>query len=144
MSFFESKKTIIEGNKNVGNITVGDRNVITVSQKISEANETSITSDGEKWNEVVQQLNSLQKIIKDLPDDHEDVRDMQLIPATASAKKAANELQQNPNQNKQGFLDKFKTICEWVVKVGGLATAASPIIIAIANLIGIPIPSLPA
>jgi hypothetical protein len=140
MSLF--KKTEVHDVKNA-TVTVGDQNIVMVSQKISEVQETSITNEGEKWSEVVDQIASLQRILRGIPDNYEGVRDQELLPLISRAKAEAAKLKENPNEPKRTFLDSFKSFCESFAKVAGVAVGAGPIIVAIANLIGIPIPPLP-
>jgi hypothetical protein len=142
MSIFESKKIEVSNVRNA-TVTIGERNIVTVSQRISEVKETNITNEGKKWEEVVNQITALQKVLREVPDESEEVRDLELIPSTARAKSEAMKLRENPKGEKKGFLDNFKAVCDSVVKVAGLATTVSPIIVGIANLIGIPIPPLP-
>lgn len=137
------KKTEVRDVKNA-NVTIGDRNIVTILQRISEVKETNITNEGEKWGDVVNQLTSLQKLLRDVPDELEDVRDQELVPSASRAKSEAMKLKENPNGEKRGFLDSFKSVCESVGKVVELASKAGPILAAIANLIGIPVPTLPA
>ena len=137
MSFIS--KNEIKDNKN-STITVGDNDVISVSQKLAEVKETSITSQGKEWSEVVNQISELQEVVKKLSDEHEELRDEELIPALSKAKKEAKSLSENPNGEKKEFLEKFKSFCDLALKVTGVAKIVSPFVTKIAELLGIALP----
>ena len=121
-------------------VTVGDRNILTVSLKLSEVNQTSLTNKREDWSQVLSQISAIQKIVKDLPDEHEDVRDTKLVPSLAEAKAEVKTLESNPSAPKEAFIDKFKKFCDIAAQVTGVASAVAPMISAVAKIIGIPIP----
>ena len=137
MSFIS--KNEIKDNKN-STITVGDNNLISVSQKLAEVKETSITSQGKEWSEVVNQISELQEVVKKLSDEHEELRDEELIPALSKAKKEAKSLSENTNKEKKEFLEKFKSFCDLALKVTGVAKIVSPFVTKIAELLGIALP----
>lgn len=132
-------KTEITGNKK-STINVGDNNLISVSQKLAEVKETSITSQGKEWSEVVNQISELQKVVKELSDEHEKLRDQELVPTLSKAKEEAESLSENPNKEKKGFLEKFKSFCDLALKVTGVAKIVSPFVTKIAERLGIALP----
>lgn len=137
MSMFS--KNVISNNKNTV-ATIGERNIIDVSQKLSEVKETSLTTHGEEWSKVVDQIAILQKIVRELPDENEDLRDQQLVPGLSKAKQEAKSLQENPEGDKKGFIEAFKSFCDTALKVTELAGKVAPIVGVVAKLIGLPIP----
>ena len=137
MSLF--RKTEITKNKN-STITVGNKNLISVSQKLAEVKDASITSQGKEWGEVVNQISELQNVVKELPDEHEELRDQELVPTLSEAKKEAKNLSENPTGEKNKFLEKFKSFCDLALKVAGVAKLVSPFVTKIAELLGIAIP----
>jgi hypothetical protein len=134
MSLFS--KIEVKDNKNAV-ITVGDSNLISVSQKLSEIKETSITSQGKEWSEIVEQITQLQKVVRELTDEDEELRDEHLIPTLSQAKKEAKNISNNPNEDKKAFLEKFKSFCDLALKVTGVAKLVSPFVTKIAELLGI-------
>lgn len=137
MSFISRNE--IKDNKN-STITLGDNNLISVSQKLAEVKETSITSQGKEWSEVINQISELQKVVKELPDEHEELRDEELVPTLSKAKKEAKNLSENPTGEKKKFLEKFKSFCDLALKAVGVGKIVSPFVTKIAELLGIALP----
>jgi vacuolar-type H+-ATPase subunit H len=134
MSLFS--KTEIKDNKNAV-ITVGDANLISVSQKLAEMKETSITSQRQEWSEIFEQITQLQKIVTNLADENEELRDEHLVPTLSKAKKEAKNILDNPTASKKAFLENFKEFCDFTLKVTGVAKLVSPFVTKIAELLGI-------
>jgi len=134
MSIFEIKT--IKNNKDT-NAVIGDNNVALFSQLISEIKKTNITSQSKYWKYVFKQITSMQKVVNGIPDEHEDIRDQQLVPALSKAKAEATKLAQDPHGEKSGFLSSFKVFVDLansVVTVGG---KVAPFVVAIAKVIGV-------
>lgn len=137
MSLFS--KNVIKDNKGAV-ITVGENNIISVSQKLSEVKETSITSQGEAWSKVIEEITLLQKAVKELPDEYEELRDQQLVPTLSKSKKEAKTLEESPDGDKTGFIENFKSFCDLALKVTDVAIKVAPFVTTIAKLIGVPLP----
>src|SRR5690348_7203062 len=108
-------KITIQGNKNAV-ITVGESNIISVSQKLSEANEQSLTNQAGEWAKVVSELKGIQHTVKGLDDEHEELRDQVLVPTISKAKKQAEALEKDPNSDKRSFVESFKSFCDAALK----------------------------
>ncbi|MDJ0531788.1 MAG: hypothetical protein QNJ70_04695 [Xenococcaceae cyanobacterium MO_207.B15] len=134
MSLFSKKE--IKHNEN-STITVGDNNLISIFQKLAEVKETSITNQGKEWSEVINQISELQKVVRELPDEHKKLRDQKLIPTLSEAEEEAESLSKNPTGEKKKFLEKFKSFCDLALKVTGVAKIVAPFVTKIAELLGI-------
>lgn len=130
-------KNVIKDNKG-SVITVGEQNIISVSQQLAELHETSITSEGQNWKEIVEQLSLIQNTLHELPDEHENVRDQELVPSLSKAKAEAKKLVEKPEADKKAFVKNFNTFCDVSLKVAELAAKVAPFITVIGKLAGIP------
>lgn len=138
-SLFSKKETVITDiNRSV--ITVGEKNLIIVSQNLSEIQETSLTREGEDWRNIVGEISALQKIVRNLPDEYEYLRDQELIPILSKTKNEAKNLSETPKGNKEVFVEDFKSFCDIASKAADIAIKVSPLVIAISKLAGVPIP----
>lgn len=126
----------ISGNKNAV-ITVGDQNLIQASIKIRELKEDDLSKDAANWQQVLAELEQLQKEVKGLSDEHEELRDIELVPEVAKAKAAAKEIAENPAAPKKTFLEKLARISEVAGKVVDVGAKLSPFILTIGKLLGI-------
>lgn len=118
-------------------VTVGDHNLIEASIKFKEIKETEINSDAENWKQIFLELEKLQSEIKNIPEEHEIIRDTELIPEVAKAKAEAKQISENPNIAKKSFIEKIKNICDVSGKVIDVGAKLSPFILTIAKLVGI-------
>lgn len=136
MSLFS--KNIIKDNKNTV-VTIGQENIVSVSQMLSEVQENSITDKSEEWTKIIEQISLLQKTIKELSDSFEDLRDQKLIPILSEAKSQAKDIAKNPKKEKKAFIEKFKSFCDLTGNIVDVAEKVAPYVKIIANIIGIPI-----
>ena len=136
MAIFDIKS--IKNNKDT-NAVIGDNNVTLFSQQLSKVKETNITSDGNDWQQVIEQIAAMQKVISQVPDEHEKIRDQQLVPALSKAKTEAAELQKEPSTNKSRFLESFKTFLDVANSVADVGGKIAPYVLTIAKLIGVPL-----
>lgn len=132
-------QTVIRDNKNAV-ITVGEKNIVSVSQKLTEIEETSVTTEGQNWQKIVQEIVSLQEVVKNLPDKYEEIRDQELVPTLSKTKKEAQSLSENPEGEKRDFLEKFKAFCDLALKIADVAAKVAPFVVTIAKLAGVPAP----
>lgn len=132
-------KNIIKDNKNTI-VTIGEKNIISISQKLSEVNETSLTCENEAWDKVVEQITQIQKVMRELPVEYENLVDQQLIPTLSKAKTEAKNIIREPYKEKKGFIDKFKSFCDSISNVADIAQKVDPFVTTIAKLIGISFP----
>lgn len=136
MSIFS--KNIITNNKD-SIVTIGEKNIVSLSQKLEKVETSSIICKGEKWGEVVKQLMQIQGVVKELPDNFEELRDQKLIPSLSAAKTEAKILSENPNRDKKNFIKKLKSFCDIVGNVTDVASKVAPFVTSIAKTIGIPL-----
>lgn len=132
-------QTVIRDNKNAV-ITVGEKNLVSVSQKLTEIEETSVTTESQNWQKILQEIVALQEIVRSLPDEYEEMRDQDLVPTLSRTKKEAQSLAENPKGEKKDFLEKFKTFCDLALKVADVAVKVAPFVVTIAELAGVPVP----
>jgi len=121
-------------------ITVGDKNIIAVSQQLADIKETSITNTGKSWEDILAQISSLQQVLQEIPDAHEELREQQLRPQLSKAKTEAKKLAQNPGGEKKSFVDSFKSFCDAAKSATEVAIKVGPFVTTIAKLMGIPVP----
>ncbi len=121
-------------------VTIGDNNFVNLSQVLSKTNSASITNSGENWGKVVETITDLQKVIRDLPDEHEKLRDQKLIPSLSKAKHTATVLAKKPSEDKKKFLEEFKIFIDIAAKVADIAKVIAPFVTIITKAIGIPFP----
>lgn len=126
----------IKDNQN-SNVVMGDNNVTAFSQQLSQVRETNITSDANDWKDVVEEITALQKIVHEIPDEHEKVRDQQLVPTLSKAKTEAAKLQTSPNGEKSHFISSFKAFLDLANPVIDLGSKIAPYVITIAKLMGV-------
>ena len=134
MSIFNIKS--IKNNKDT-NAVIGDNNVALFSQRLSEIKETKITSQGTDWMAVVEQIAAMQKVVRGIPDEHEEMRDQRLVPALSKAKAEAAKLEQDPKGEKTGFLSSLKVFVDLANSVAEVGGKVAPYIVTIATLIGV-------
>ncbi|WPV67797.1 hypothetical protein [Chitinophaga sp. LS1] len=120
-------------------VVLGNNNYVQASVRLSNVIESEINSNDQVWKQVIEEMNKLQTIIKELPDEHEEVRDTSLIPAVSQAKKMAKEIADNPAQPKKRFTDRLKDILDITSKVTEVGTRVYPFITTITKLLGISI-----
>jgi lysyl-tRNA synthetase class II len=133
-------KNVTFNNIKNSNLTLGDQNLVQVAQRLSEVNQTSLTSESKDWQEVVKQLSELQEIVKGLPDEHEKKRDRELVPALSIVKEEAQAIAENPKKDKKGFVEKLKSFTELSTSIVGLGEKVWPVVKIILNLTGVPLP----
>jgi hypothetical protein len=133
------KKVTVKDSKGVV-LTVGDKNLVSVSQHLSEIKETSITSEGKNWEDIISQISSLQQVMQEIPDQHEELREQQLRPQLSKAKAEAKKIAQNPAVEKKPFVDTFKAFCDVANSVTEIGVKVAPFAATIAKLMGIPLP----
>jgi len=123
-------------------VTIGDNNFINLSQILSKTNAASITNSGDNWNKVIETITDLQKMIRNLPDEYEKLRDQKLIPSLSKVKHTAAVLAKKPNEDKDKkiFLDEFKTFIDMAAKITVIAKVIAPFVTIITKAIGIPFP----
>jgi hypothetical protein len=136
MAIFDIKS--IKNNKDT-NAVIGDNNVTLFSQQLLEVKETHITSESNDWQQVIEQIAAMQKVISQVPDEHEEVRDQQLVPTLSKAKAEAAKLEQEPSSNKSRFLDSFKAFLDVANSVADVGGKIAPYVVTIAKLIGVPL-----
>jgi hypothetical protein len=76
MAIFDIKS--IKNNKDT-NAVIGHNKVTLFSQRLSQIKETNITSESNDWQQVIEQIGAMQKVISQVPDEHEEIREQQLI-----------------------------------------------------------------
>jgi len=134
MAIFDIKT--IKDNQN-SNVVMGDNNVTAFSQQLSQVRETNISSDASDWKNVVEQIAALQKIVSEIPDEHEEVRDQQLVPTLSKAKAEAAKLQMAPDREKSHFVSSFKAFLDLANSVIDVGGKIAPYVLTIAKLIGV-------
>lgn len=137
MSLFS--KNVVKNNKN-SNVVIGDQNLQVVSQQLSEVREATLTNDSEDWGRVLVEIKSMQEVLRSLSDEHEELRDQQLIPSLSKIKSEAVKLKEEPSSEKKGFIDQFKSFADLSNTVVDVASKVAPYITTIAKLIGLPLP----
>lgn len=121
-------------------VTVGAENIVAVSQQLLEIRETDITNNGSNWKDIVSQISSLQQVMQEIPDEHEELREQHLRPQLSKAKEQAKKLALNPTGEKKSFVDNFKAFCDSAKAATEVAVKVAPFVTAIAKLIGVPLP----
>lgn len=134
MAIFDIKS--IKNNKDT-NAVIGDNNVTLFSQRLSEVKETNITSQSKDWRDVIEQIAAMQKVVNGIPDENEEMRDQQLVPALSKAKAEAAKLEQDPYREKTGFVSSFKVFVDLANSVADVGGKVAPYVITIAKLIGV-------
>lgn len=126
----------IKNNKDTAAV-IGDNNIVTLSKRLSQVAETSITTESKNWDEIVEQIKSIQKVLKEIPDEHEEMVNQKLIPTIAKAREEAAKLKEDPAKEKKGFIESFKSFCDLANTVSDVAVKVAPYLTAIATLIGV-------
>lgn len=122
-----------------GVVILGDDNTVTATINFKQFKDSPEKSDPQLWRDISAQMEELLKTVKALSDEHEELRDIELIPAVGSAKKEATEIAIDPQKPKGSFVDKFKQICELSGKAIEVGDKIAPFVITVAKLLGIAI-----
>ncbi len=131
-----SKKTIITNNTG-SVITVGYKNLIKVSQKLSDILENDIQVENKDWDIINEELLKIQKEIRSIPDKYEIIRDEELTPLISILKRDAKEFKDNPNKEKKPFIEKIKSLIDITGKVAELGAKLTPFFVKLLSIFGI-------
>ncbi|SEP06047.1 hypothetical protein [Mucilaginibacter sp. OK283] len=137
-----SKTPQQSGPVTVSNITgssviLGNNNKVIANIHFMQFKDNMETADPKLWEEVIAKMDEMLKVVKGIGDEHEELRDIDLIPAVGSAKKEAAAIAADPRKPKSSFIDKFKNICDLSGKAVEVGTKLAPFIMTVGKLLGI-------
>lgn len=99
----------VENNKDSA-VVIGPGSIV-FSQKDNDKSK-NISSDKQVWDKVVEEIKEMQKEIRNLPDEEEEIRDRELIPLASTCKGEAEEIQKKPEKEKTKFLETLGKITD--------------------------------
>ncbi|WP_053360959.1 hypothetical protein [Bacillus sp. FJAT-27251] len=100
----------VEGNKETA-VVIGPGSVLFNKNEFNQKSK-NISSDKQVWEKVMQEMKNLQKEIRNLPDEVEEIRDRELVPLVSQCKGEAEEIQEKPEKEKANFYDNMNKIID--------------------------------